>query len=104
MGRKGVFLFLFLSWSLSLTFAVLPAFDVGHMIYNNYVDTIPLPADQKVIVNRKDKIAVGVAAGVKIVLIIIQLASFVFYLPIFIVAKRSGVNVGIRETQLLPRK
>ena len=86
IGRRGVLLSLFLFCSLSVTFAVLPAFGVGHMTYVFFVFGIPLPTDEQ----RK----VGIAAGVQLVLIIIQFTSFVLYLPIFIVAKRSGANVG----------
>ena len=38
-------------------------------------------------VNGKDTIPVGIAAGVQLVLIIIQLTSFVLYLPIYIAKK-----------------
>ena len=96
IGRRGVLLSLFLSCSLSVTFAVLPAFGVGHMTYRIFISSIPLPTDEQ----RK----VGIAAGVQLVLIIIQVTSFVLYLPIFIVAKRSGANVGIKRDAAIAKK
>ena len=84
--RRGVLLCLFLFCSLSVTFAVLPTFGVGHMTYGAYMFLTPLPTDEH--------FKVGIAAGVQIVFIIIQLTSFFLYLPIFIVAKSSGANVG----------
>ena len=64
----------------------------------------PLPTDRAI--RRKDRfeVPVGIAAGVQIVLIIIQLTSLVLYLPIFIVAKRSGANVGIKREAAIAKK
>ena len=56
----------------------------------------PFPSDQH--------LKVGIAADVQLVLIIIQLTSFVLYLPIFIVAKRSGANVGIKREAAIAKK
>ena len=97
IGRRGVLLCLFLFCSLSVTFAVLPAFGVGHMTYDHsFMFGIPLPTDEL--------FKVDIAAGVQLVLIIIQLTSFVLYLPIFIVAKRSGANVGIKRDAAIAKK
>ena len=94
--RRGVLLCLFLFCSLSVTFAVLPAFGVGHMTYGAYMFLTPLPTDEH--------FKVGIAAGVQIVFIIIQLTSFFLYLPIFIVAKSSGANVGIKREAAITKK
>ena len=104
IGRRGVFLSLFLFCSLSVTFAVLPAFDVARMSYVGFMINGIRPTDKRIRVNGKDKILVGIAAGVEIVVIIIQLASFVLYVPIFIVAKRSGANVGIKREAAIAKK
>ena len=104
IGKRGVVFSLFLSWSLCVTFAVLPCFDIGHMTYSIIMFVTPLPTDRAV--RRKDRfeVPVGIAAGVLLVLIIIQLTSFVLYLPIFIVAKRSGANVGIKREAAIAKK
>ena len=93
IGRRGVFLSLFLFYLLSVTFAVLPVFNVEHM---EYTIGTPLPNDHHSLV--------GIAAGVQLVLIIIQLTSLGLYLPIFIVAKRSGANVGIKREAAIAKK
>ena len=93
IGRRGSLLSLFLFCLLSVTFAILPAFHVENM---EYIYGTPLPNDQHSMV--------GIATGVQIVLIIIQLTSLVLYVPIFIVAKRSGANVGIKREAALAKK
>ena len=65
---------------------------------------ISVPTDQWITVSGKGARPVGIAAGVGIVLIIIQLTSFLLYLPIFIVTKRSGANVGIKREAAIARK
>ena len=96
--KRGAILFLFLSWSVSLTFAVLPAFVVGG---TEYTDFTPLPADNSV---HDFTAPVGIALVSQIILLVIQLTSFVLYLPMFIVAKRSGANVGIKREAAIARK
>ena len=103
IGKRGVVLFLILSWSFSLTFAVFPVFNVGHMSYSIF-GTTPLPADQLIYLGDELKPTVGIATGSQIVLGIIQLTSFVLYLPIFIVSKRSGASVGIKREATIARK
>ena len=95
IGRRVVLLSLFLFWSLCVTFAVLPAFNVGRMTYISV--SLTLPTDQQLF-------KVGIATGVQLVLIIIQLTSFFLYVPIFIVAKRSGGNVGIKREAAIAKK
>ena len=92
-------------FSLSVTFAVLPVFNVARMTYlPDSILGILVPTGQWITVSGKGEIPVGIAAGVQLVLIIIQLTSFVLYLPISIVAKRSGTNVGIKREAAIAKK
>ena len=97
LGRITAVVLLVLSWSLSATFAVLPVFGIGGMTYTEGGEgsITPLPTDQGTI---------GFAAGSQIALVILQLASFLLYIPIFIVAKKSGANVGVKREAAIARK
>ena len=107
LGRKTAVILLVFSWSLSATFAALPVFGIGRMTYNNWFT--PLPRDtkdgtmgQRIDYSKKQRI--GFAFGSQIALVILQLASFLLYVPIFIVAKQSGTNVGVKREAAIARK
>ena len=105
LGRKAAVLSLCFSWSLSATFAVLPVFGIGRMTYTDWRTTTSLPTDQ--MTRAKDgryKQPIGFAFGSQIALVILQLASFLLYVPIFIVAKQSGTNVGVKREVAIARK
>ena len=91
-GKRGVILLLILSWSLSVTYAVLPVFNVG-MTYSK--DEIPTD---------EGNAPIGIARVTQILVVIIQLTSCALYIPIFIVAKRSGANVGIKREAAIAKK
>ena len=97
LRRKTAVVLLVLSWPLSATFAVLPVFDIGGMTYTEGGEgsITPLPTDHN---------TTGFAAGSQIALVILQLASFLLYIPIFIVAKNSGANVGMKREAAIARK
>ena len=88
------------AWFLSVTYGVLPVIEVGNMKYAEEYSTTPLPADA--VANRK--YTVGLAAGLQIALLVIQFVSFVLYVPIFVVVKISGANVGARREATLARE
>ena len=92
IGKRGVILLLILSWSFSVTYAVLPVFNVG-MTYSKS----GIPTDE-------GNAPVGIARGTQIAGVIIQLTSCALYVPIFIVAKRSGGNVGIKREAAIAKK
>ena len=98
LGRITAVVLLVLSWSLSATFAVLPVFGIGGMTYTEGGEgsITPLPTDQLG--------TIGFAAGSQIALVILQLASFLLYIPIFIVAKKSGASVGVKREAAIARK
>ena len=105
LGRKAVVLSLCFSWSLSAAFAVLPVFGIGGMTYTDWLTTTSLPTDQMTRVqDGRYKQPIGFAAGSQIALVIFQLASFLLYVPIFIVAKKSGANVGVKREVAIARK
>ena len=99
LGRKTAVVLLVFSWSLSATFAVLPIFQIGGMTYTEFPN--PLPTD---ITDHSKKQRIGFAFGSQIALVIFQLASFLLYVPIFIVAKKSGANVGVKREAAIARK
>ena len=98
LGRKTAVVLLVFSWSLSATFAVLPVFGIGRMTYDSLT---PLPTDTT---DDRMKQRIGFAFGSQIALVIFQLASFLLYVPIFIVAKQSGTNVGVKREAAIARK
>ena len=100
VGRRTALIFLLFSWILSVTFGVLPVFGVGNMKYTEVFSLTPLPADAA----SNEKYTVGLAAGLQIALLVIQFVSFVLYVPIFIVVKKSGANVGVRREATMARK
>ena len=91
--KRDVILFLFFSWSLSVAYALLPVFNVGYMTYSKYA--IP---------NDEGNAPIGIARVTHILVVIIQLTSCALYVPIFIVAKRSGANVGIKREAAIAKK
>ena len=99
LGRKTAIALLVFSWSLSATFAVLPIFGIGRMMYVALF--IPLPRDRT---DDRMKQRIGFVFGSQIALVILQLASFLLYVPIFIVAKKSGTNVGVKREAAIARK
>ena len=99
LGRKTAVALLVFSWSLSATFAVLPVFGIGRMAYTDFFT--PLPRDTR---GYSGKQPIGFAAGSQIALVLLQLASFLLYVPIFIVAKKSGTNVGVTREAAIARK
>ena len=104
LGSKAAVLSLCFSWSLSATFAVLPVFRIGGMTYTDWLTTTPLPSDEFKFENGRLRQPIGFAAGSQIALVILQLASFLLYVPIFIVAKKSGANVGVKREAAIARK
>ena len=92
LGKKTAVALLVFSWSLSATFAVLPVFGIGGMTYTDFFSL--LPRDRRI----------GFAFCSQIALVIFQLASFLLYVPIFIVAKQSGTNVGVKSESVIARK
>ena len=97
LGRKTVVLFLLFSWLLCATFAVLPTRRVAGMTYTgDGFGFTPLPIDEK-ISTKDDGLdqRIGLAVGSQIALVILEVISFFLYVPIFIVARRSGANVGV---------
>ena len=104
LGSKAAALSLCFSWSLSATFAVLPVFRIGGMTYTDWLTTTPLPTDQSTFEDGRYKQPFGFAAGSQIALVILQLASFLLYVTIFIVAKKSGANVGVKREAAIARK
>ena len=96
LGRKTAVVLLVVSWSLSVTFAVLPIFQIGGMTYTDL--STPLPTDWT---DDRTKQRIGFAFGSQIALVIFQLASFLLYVPIFIVAKQSGTNVGVKRESVI---
>ena len=99
LGRKTAVVLLVVSWSLSATFAVLPVFGIGRMNYFTYFT--PLPTDRTA---DSTKQRIGFAFGSQIALVILQLASLLLCVPIFIVAKQSGTNVGVKREAAIARK
>ena len=99
LGKQTAVVLLVFSWSLSATFAVLPIFEIGGMTYTDF--STPLPTDRT---DDSMKQRIGFAAGSQIALVILQLASFLLYVPIFIVAKQSGANVGVKREAAIARK
>ena len=95
LGSKAAVLSLCFSWSLSATFAVLPVFGIGGMAYVGSLMFWPHSED-----DRWEK-PMDFATGT---LVIVQLASFLLYVPIFIVAKKSGANVGVKREAAIARK
>ena len=104
LGRKTAVLCLSLSWLLSASFAVLPIYGIGRMRYADSSGSSPLPTDEMTKINGKWKYEIGFAASLQFTLIILLLASFVLYVPIFIVAKTSGANVGVKREAEIARK
>ena len=113
LGSKAAALSLCFSWSLSVTFAVLPVFGIGRMTYTDWITTTPLPTDQITFDEDQPtfedgtpryKQPFGFAAGSQIALVLLQLTSFLLYVPIFIVAEKSGANVGVKREAALARK
>ena len=99
LGRKTAVVLLVFSWSLSATFAVLPIFQIGGMTYTDF--STPLPTDRT---DDSMKQHIGFAFGSQIALVIFQLASFLLYVPIFLVVKKSGTNVGVKREAAIARK
>ena len=105
LERKTAVVLLVFSWSISATFAVLPVFGIGEMTYTDWFDSISLPVDGRSIDDEgRWKHTVGFAAGSQIALVILQLTSFLLYVPIFIVAKKSAANVGMKRETAIARK
>ena len=105
LGSSAAVLSLFFSWSLSATFAVLPVFGIGGMTYTDWLSMTPLPSDEYTFdEDGRYNQPFGFAAGSQIALVILQLASFLLYVPIFIVAKKSGANVGVKREAAIARK
>ena len=104
LGRKTAVALLVVSWSLSGTFAVLPLFGIGGMTYTDRTLSSSLPVDPPTHDDGKLKNTTGFAFGSQIALVIVQLASFLLYIPIFIVAKKSGANVGVKREAAIARK
>ena len=100
VGRRTALMFLMFSWILSVTFGVLPVFEVGNMKYTEEYSVTPLPADAAANGNHTFRLA----AGLQIALLMIQFVSFVLYVPIFAVVKKSGANVGVRREGTLAKK
>ena len=98
LGGKTAVVLLVFSWSLSATFSVLPVFGIGGMTYDSLT---PVPRDTT---EYSMKQRIGFAIGSQIALVIFQLASFILYVPIFIVAKKSGTNVGVKREAAIARK
>ena len=101
LGRKTAVVLLVFSWSLSATFAVLPVFGIGGMTYTAWFGYTLLPTDRT---DNSMKQRIGFAFGSQIALVILQLASFLLYVPIFIAAKKSGANVGVKREAAIARK
>ena len=105
LGSKAAALSLCSSWSLSAIFAVLPVFGIGGMTYfTDLVYISPLPFDDSTFEDGRLKQPFGFAAGSLIALVLLQLASFLLYVPIFVVAKKSGANVGVKREAAIARK
>ena len=104
LGSKAAALSLCSSWSLSATFAVLPVFGIGGMTYTGPFSMTPLPSDGYRFEDGRWNHSFGFAAGSVIALVLLQLASFLLYVPIFIVAKKSGANVGVKREAAIARK
>ena len=105
LGSKAAALSLCFSWSLSATFAVLPVFGIGRMTYTDWITITPLPTDQSTFDENGSRTQPsGFAGGSVIALVILQLTSFLLYVPIFIVAKKSGANVGVKREAAIARK
>ena len=101
-------IYVFISWTCCAIFAILPALEVGGMSYNVFLDSMPLPSDYSVIADHEyyyeQAPEIRIAAAVQITLVIIQLISLLLYLPIFLVARKSGANVGIKRETTIARK
>ena len=104
LGHNAVSLFLLFSWSLSVSFALLPIYRIGRMRHADSSGSSPLPTDEMTMINGKWKYEFGYAAGLQFTLIVLLLASFGLYVPIFIVGKMSGANVGIRREAAIAKK
>ena len=102
LATKTAGILLVFSWSLSATVAVLPVFGIGGMAYSDWLGYTLLPTDITDIGRYKQRI--GFAFGSQNALVILQLASFLLYVPIFIVAKKSGTNVGVKREAAIARK
>ena len=101
--KRGAQVYLFISGICCAVFAVLPAFEVGRMSYNILIDVMPVPSDFRT--GECDRMPeIRTAAAVQIALLIIQLVSLLLYLPIFLVARKSGANVGIKRETTIARK
>ena len=99
LGRKTAVVLLVFSWSLSATFAVVPIFGIGRMTYTDFFTPLPIDRTDGYLKQR-----IGFAFGSQIALVILQLVSFLLYVPIFFVAKKSGTNVGVKREAAIARK
>ena len=104
LTKRKTLVLLLLSWLVSLTFSILPVFNVGRMRYVDTYWTIPLPTDQAIRGKRYFTIRIGTAAAVQVFLMAIQAISLLAYIPIFIVAKKSEGNFGIRNEARIAKK
>ena len=102
--KRGAQVYLFFSMSFCAVFAVLPAFEVGGMSYNVYIDVMPLPSDFSFDEDDEQVVEIRIAAALQIALLTIQLTSMLLHLPIFLVAKKSGANVGIKRETTIAKK
>ena len=101
--KRAAQAFIFISLSCCATFAVLPVFEVGGMSYNVRISFMPLPSDFSIDEYEDQTVEIRTAAAVQISLLTMQLASLLFYLPIFLVARKSGANVGIKRETTIAR-
>ena len=78
------------------------------MSYNVFLESVLLPFDYSVVADGEYYYImvpeIRIAAAVQITLVIIQLISLLLYLPIFLVARKSGANVGIKRETTIARK
>ena len=103
--KKNALFFVMGSWSIAITYALLPVFRVGSMAYSVVTSYTPLPADDEDGVGGSLEWRPLSAATVsQFALVVIQLTGFALYLPIFAVARKSGASMGIRREASIARK
>ena len=92
------------SWLFSLLFAIFPVFNVGGMTYLSLTMATPLPSDQFTLERGQVKLQTSMAAGIQIVLFIVQLVTLILHLSIFVAVKKSQVTVGVKREARTARK
>ena len=100
MGWRTASVCIATSWLISVTLAVLPTVNVGDMTYIAGSGA-PLPTDYH---DEEFSFVLGPASAAQLGLITFQLMGLFLYIPIFIVARRSGASLGVKREAKIAKK